>query len=137
MAKFTSCKGYKEGAQWKVGDGQSIRVFAHRWLSHKPIFLGDQQHNLMEKDLIDVHTFQWDKEKIHDLFAHRTCMEILSIPLQSNLTQDVLVWKENCKVEFNQPSYWLYSMPNLLIFQHLVTLYLGGFVVRVMSEIEC
>ena len=77
------------------GDGQSISVSAHRWLSHKPIFLGEQQHNLMVKDLIDVHTFQWDREKIHDLFAHRTCMEILSIPLQSNLTQDVLVWKEN------------------------------------------
>ena len=28
-------------------------------------------------------------------------------------------------------------MPNLLVFQHLVTLYLGGFVVRVVSEIEC
>ena len=28
-------------------------------------------------------------------------------------------------------------MPNLLIFQHLVTLYLGGFVVRVVSKIEC
>ena len=43
----------------------------------------------------------------------------------------------NCKVEFNQPSYWLYFVPNLLVFQHLVTLYLGGFVVRVVSEIEC
>ena len=42
-----------------------------------------------------------------------------------------------CKVEFNQPFYWLYSVPNLLVFQHLVTLYLGGFVVRVVSEIEC
>ena len=51
----------------------------------------------MVKDLIDVHTFQWDREKIHDLFvfAHRTRMEILSIPLQSNPTRDVLVWKEN------------------------------------------
>ena len=28
-------------------------------------------------------------------------------------------------------------MPNLLVIQHLVTLYLGGFVVRVVSEIEC
>ena len=27
-------------------------------------------------------------------------------------------------------------MSNLLVFQHLVTLYLGGFVVRVVSEIE-
>ena len=42
----------------------------------------------------------------------------------------------DCKVEFNQPSCWLYSVPNLLVFQQLVTLYLGGFVVRVMSEIE-
>ena len=33
----------------------------------------------------------------------------------------------DCKVEFNQPFYWLYSVPNLLVFQHLVTLYLGGF----------
>ena len=41
----------------------------------------------------------------------------------------------NCKVEFYQPSCWLYSVPNLLVFQHLVTLYLGGILVRVVSEI--
>ena len=43
----------------------------------------------------------------------------------------------DCKVDFIQPSYWLYSVPNLLLFQHLETLYLGGLVVRVVSEIEC
>ena len=43
----------------------------------------------------------------------------------------------SCKVEFNQPFCWLYFVPNLLIFQQLVTLYLGGLVVRVVSEIEC
>ena len=42
----------------------------------------------------------------------------------------------DCKVEFNQPFCWLYSVPNLLIFQQLVTLYLDGFVIRVVSEIE-
>ena len=42
----------------------------------------------------------------------------------------------DCKVEFNQPFCWLYSVSNLLVFQHLVTLYLGGFDVRVVSEIE-
>ena len=41
-----------------------------------------------------------------------------------------------CKVEFIQPSNWLYSVPNLLVIQHLVTLYLGGIDVRVESEIE-
>ena len=39
-----------------------------------------------------------------------------------------------CKVEFYQLSCWLYSVPNLLVFQQLVTLYLGGNHVRVVSE---
>ena len=42
-----------------------------------------------------------------------------------------------CKVEFYQPSYWLYSVPNLLVFQQLVTLYLGGNHVRVVYMKEC
>ena len=46
------------------------------------------------------------------------------------------IGEKNCKVEFIQPSNWLYSVPNLLVIQHLVTLYLGGFDVRVVSEIE-
>ena len=41
----------------------------------------------------------------------------------------------DCKVEFYQLSCWLYSVPNLLVFQQLVTLYLGGILVRVVSEI--
>ena len=40
-----------------------------------------------------------------------------------------------CKVEFYQPSFWLYSVSNFLVFQQLVTLYLGGILVRVVSEI--
>ena len=42
----------------------------------------------------------------------------------------------NHLIGFIQPFNWLYSVPNLLVIQHLVTLYLGGFVVRVVSEIE-
>ena len=41
----------------------------------------------------------------------------------------------DCKVKFYQPSCWLYSVPNLLVFQQLVTLYLGGILVKVVSEI--
>ena len=39
-----------------------------------------------------------------------------------------------CKVEFNQPFCWLYSVLNLLVIQHLETLYLGGNHVRVVCE---
>ena len=41
----------------------------------------------------------------------------------------------DCTVEFNQPSCWFYSVPNLLVFQQLVTLYLGEILIRVVSEI--
>ena len=40
----------------------------------------------------------------------------------------------DCKVEFNQPFCWLYSVPILLAIQHLETLYLGGVHVRVVCE---
>ena len=40
----------------------------------------------------------------------------------------------DCKVEFNQPSYWIYSVPNLLVFYQLVTQYLGENHVRVVCE---
>ena len=40
-----------------------------------------------------------------------------------------------CKVEFYQLSSWLYSVSNLLVFQQLVTLYLGEILVGVVSEI--
>ena len=48
---------------------------------------------------------------------------------------DFALVQARCKVEFYQSSCWLYFMPNLLVFQHLVTLYLGGILVRVLSEI--
>ena len=43
----------------------------------------------------------------------------------------------DCKVEFNQPSCRLYFVPNLLVFQQLETLYLGGNHVRVVCVREC
>ena len=56
----------------------------------------------------------------------------LSPCLVTQKTKEILL----CKVEFIQPSNWFYSVPNLLVIQYLVTLYLGGFDVRVVSERE-
>ena len=45
-----------DGSKWGVGDGRTIGVTTHKWLSHKPNFLGEQQPDLMVKDLIDSDT---------------------------------------------------------------------------------
>ena len=41
---------------------------------------------------------------------------------------------EDCKVEFIQSFCWLYFMPNLLVIQHLETMFVGGNHVRVVCE---
>nr|XP_023887236.1 uncharacterized protein LOC111999338 [Quercus suber] len=89
------------GSKWKVGDGWTIGVSTHNWLSHESIFLGEQQQGLMVKDLIDGHTKQWDRERIFDLFAHKTRMEILVIPLQQDTVGDALIWKETKSGSFS------------------------------------
>ena len=38
---------------------------------------------------------QWDKEKIFDLVAHQTRMEMLAIPLSKTTFWDTSIWKEN------------------------------------------
>ena len=93
-----------EDSKWKVGDGSRIKVSTHKWLSHKPIFPGEDRPNLYVKELIDKVSGQWDREKIFDLFAHKTRIEILQIPLSSVLVRDKLVWKENQSQTFTVKS---------------------------------
>ena len=84
-----------EGSYWKVRNGGSILVSTHKWLPHKLVFLDVDQPQLLVCDLIDSSTMQWDREKIFDLFAHPTRMEILAIQLPMTTSQDKLLWKEN------------------------------------------
>ena len=58
----------------------------------------------MVKDLIDGHTKQMDREKIFDLFAHRTRMEILATALPQDGSQDTLIWKETKSWAFSVKS---------------------------------
>ena len=58
----------------------------------------------MVKDLIDSDTGQWGREKIFYLFAYRTHMEIMSIPLRQTTTWNVLIWKKNKSQSFTMKS---------------------------------
>ena len=92
----------KEGSKWQVGDGSNIEVSNHKWLTHKPVFLGDTRPNLLVKDLIDSTTRPWDREKIFDQFAHKT--RILQLPLTRLYSQDRPVSKENRPQKFSVKS---------------------------------
>ena len=70
---------------------------------------------------MESNTMQWDREKIFDLFAHRTRMEIMSIPLQQNTaTRDVLIWKESKSQSFSVKSAYqvVMKMKELTLIEH-------------------
>ena len=47
---------FRAGMTWTVGDGQSIRVTDHRWLTHPPQLRPDASTNMKMVDLIDHRT---------------------------------------------------------------------------------
>ena len=68
-----------------------------------------------------------------------------ALPTKMNLVRRKILEIDRCqlcdvlpestyKVEFNQPFCWFYFVPNLLVIQHLETLYLCGNHVRVVYE---
>ena len=93
-----------EGSRWRMGNGRQIRAESQNWLSHKPIFRREEWPNLRVGDLIDDRAWEWKRTMIVEIFAPRTCEEILAIPLSRERTQDTLIWKENRKHEFSVKS---------------------------------
>ena len=112
------CRGYNP---W-VFNGESSSAKTSSKIPNNHV-----QENLIE--YIDLH------DMLHDMFP---IQDMASGPMKEVfiVQQPIKGPNEDCKVKFIQPSNWLYSMPNLLVIQHLVTLYLGGFDVRVVSERE-
>ena len=65
------------------------------WLTHKPVFTGEEQSNMLVSELIDEDTGLWNRQKVQELFAPSTRCEILAIPLNALHRRDELEWKEN------------------------------------------
>ena len=95
---------YKKALGGRVGNRVNIMVESDKWLSHKPVFKGDVQPSLRVAELIDKHSWQWDRNKVAGMFATKTCDEIMAIPLSRDRQRDTLIWKENRKHEFSVKS---------------------------------
>ena len=85
---------FRAGTAWKVGDGKSIRVTDHRWLTHPPQFRPDANTNTIVADL-DHRTRQWNRPLLHTTFLQSTMEDIQSIKIGEEGDRDKLRWKEN------------------------------------------
>lgn len=89
------------GSRWWVGDGNLIGVTSHKWLSHDPVFIGVPNPELRVRDLIDEDIRQWDRGKLHALFAPSIRSEILALPLNNLQARDPLTWMQNKSITFS------------------------------------
>ena len=106
----------KEGTRWKVGDGGSIGVFTHSWLSHILVTRIEVPLDMKVCELIGQDLRQWDKGKVFATFTAQTKDEILSLPLNNTNGHDSVIWMENRAKEFTVKS--AYKVAYRLRHQH-------------------
>nr|POE63869.1 putative ribonuclease h protein [Quercus suber] len=87
----------KQGARWRVGQGDSIKIWDTPWLpslNHprilSPILEGMQEAKV--DTLIDQQSRSWDIDILKGFFAPLEVDLILKIPLSSSYVEDKLVW---------------------------------------------
>ncbi|CAN1175234.1 Putative ribonuclease H protein At1g65750 [Linum perenne] len=87
----------RRGIRWKIGDGESIRVWNSPWLHDElnfkvetPPFAGSEEYKV--KELFVCDGLVWDVAKVQLLFGERDWKEILSIPGGCRGRRDELVW---------------------------------------------
>lgn len=80
----------RAGTAWKVGDGQSIEVIDHKWLTHPPQFRTDANTNMKVADLINHSTRQLNGPLLHTTFLQSTMEDIQSIKLGEECDKDKL-----------------------------------------------
>ena len=57
-----------KGSKWRVGNGRTIGVFTHKWLTHKPVPRTEAVLDMRVCEFIDEDTRQWDRGKLEAMF---------------------------------------------------------------------
>ena len=87
----------QRGSRWRVGNGEKINIWQHRWLPikhppHQSICpIKDFEHSLVSS-LIDPFTRQWQTELVDGLFVEEDAEIIKRISLSQVATEDALFW---------------------------------------------
>ena len=86
----------QRGALWRVGSGEKINIWQHRWLPRKhptlqPIFPLESFENHNVDSLIDPSTRSWNEQMVDGLFVEEDAKLIKKIPLSQTRDRRLLV----------------------------------------------
>jgi hypothetical protein len=95
-----------QGAIWRIGNGESVRIWGDSWLP-KPYSFSVHSprlhlpENSLVSALIDRDTKKWNRSLIEQHFLEEEREIILNIPLSPLLPRDRLIWRCTKKGEFS------------------------------------
>lgn len=87
----------KEGIQWRIGDGSSVRVWNEPWLSNKDLSCmhGPVLHEFMDirvGDLFLPVVKSWNQQLLSQVLLRHECQAVLRVPLSDSVQEDRLLW---------------------------------------------
>ena len=112
-----------EGLKWRVGNGESIRVWEDAWIigegSHfVPTPRADSDREMMVSALLDYHTRGWNIDLVHHTFHENEWPLVLNIPLSRFWPNDRSIWWPSRNGLFSVKScYWLGKVGNMRTWQ--------------------
>ena len=110
----------KHGAVWRIGMGNSIRVWGDNWLlvKNKPKVLSPKSNvegTVQVSDLIDPVNRTWKKDVLDQVFYDFEAAIIKNIPLCHSIQEDILIWPFNPDGEYSiKSSYRFLQLTNTL-----------------------
>jgi hypothetical protein len=95
-----------EGLQWRVGDGQSIKIWGEKWLPIPSSYSVQSTPrsltvDCLVADLIDHDLRKWNEGLIQAEFEEEEAKLISGIPLNPLLPKDKLIWRGTVNGEFS------------------------------------
>jgi hypothetical protein len=103
---FSARELVKQGAIWRIGNGEDVQVWGDCWLPKPPSFSVHSPwlqliENILVRDLIDPNTKGWNKNLIEQNFMREEMEIILNIPIRPSLPKHRLIWRCTKNGEFS------------------------------------
>ena len=107
------------GLRWRLGNGESIRIWGDKWLPKPSTFMVSSLRLFMPQDmnvgeLIDKEEASWKIGVVDALFLPHEVEAIKAIPISSNLPEDKQIWAWSSNGAFSvKNAYWVVSQMSL------------------------
>ena len=96
----------REGLLWRIGNGQSVRIWGDRWLPTPTTFKVQSPPQILDpaatvSTLIDGELKWWNKALVEQIFSAEESAIIQSIPISQTNKEDRLYWRGTTRGTFS------------------------------------